>query len=99
MAPKVATLSELLVADGALKWPRRCVLPEVVSQITALTEDRVTPGKLALEVKFCSLRFLIVHFNCLVPLNRHAFKFLLGSSATKWAHLSHTLIAVLVHAG
>ena len=72
MAAQIAALGEHLLAEVTLVRPRHRVLPEVVPQVAALSEDRLTILVLASEVKLDTLGLLIEHFNRLVPVRRDA---------------------------
>ena len=89
VAAEVATLSELFVANITDKRPRRCVLPEVVTQVAALAENGVTASKLALKVEFGTFCFFVVHLEGLMPLDRNPFKFFLGGRSVQGANFRH----------
>lgn len=76
MTPEVATLGEVLLTDVTLIWPLHGVFPEVISQVTTLSEDRLTAGVLATEVELGPLRLTVPYFNSLMPLIWNAFKVL-----------------------
>ena len=79
MAAKVPALSKVFKANLALIRPCHRVLSEVVTQIAALTEDRLTLLIAASEVQLCPLGLLIAHFYGLVPGRRYSIKVLYKS--------------------
>jgi hypothetical protein len=76
MAAKVSALSKILHANFALIWSGHRVLAEVVTEIAALAEDRLTVLIAASEVKLCTLSVLITYFNGLVPFSWYSIKIL-----------------------
>ena len=81
MTAKVSTLSERLVTERALKRSHSCVLPEVISQVTALLKNTPTVRVFALEVELHSLSLRVLNSDSLVPLLRDPFEsFVLASS-------------------
>ena len=76
MAAKISTLSEKLFANFTLIRPLHGVLAEVVSQITALSEDCLTSLVLAAEIELRALGFAVEDFYRLVPLFWNSIKML-----------------------
>ena len=67
MTTEVTALSEEFEADVTLIRPLHGVFPKVITQVTALAEDRLTACVLATEVQLGALRFAVPDLNCFVP--------------------------------
>ena len=78
VSAEVATFSELFVTNIADERSNRCVFLEMVTQIAALAENRITVSKFALKVKLGSFCFSVLHLDGLMPLDWNSFKLFLG---------------------
>lgn len=68
VTPKIAALSESLLAQGTGEGSLTSMLSEVVAQVTALLENTFTTSMPTFEVKFDALRDKVFDLDCLVPL-------------------------------
>ena len=71
VTPKIATLSEGLLAHGAGEGALACVLAEVISQIATLLEHTLTVWVLAFKIKLYALAHQMLHLDRLMPLPRN----------------------------
>lgn len=68
VTPKIAALSEGLLAQSTGEGSLPSMLSEVVTEVAALLEDTLAPGMPAFEVEFDALRDKVFNLDCLVPL-------------------------------
>ena len=74
VAAQVATLSEVLAAETALKRSLACVLSEVISQVAGFLENSATVWILALKEQLGSLCLRVPYLDGAMPFTWDSFK-------------------------